>query len=65
MQIRKTVLPKVIPSAKNGETARLLEQGAMVGELGCGGGNFLIAMALKYPHSTFHGFEVTLTLGPP
>ena len=31
----------------------------MVGELGCGGGNFLIALATRYPRSTFHGFEVS------
>ena len=31
----------------------------MVGELGCGGANFLIAMASAFPLSVFHGFEVS------
>jgi SAM-dependent methyltransferase len=40
---------------------QMLRDGCQVGDLGCGGGNLLIAMAKAYPKSTFHGFEISET----
>jgi len=59
VQIRDVVLPKVVPKARDGLVHAQLVQGVRVAELGCGGGNLLIAMARTYEKSTFIGFEVS------
>ena len=54
--IRDVVLPKVVPA---GGAQQQLEAGCTVADLGCGGGNLLVAMAERFPRSEFHGFEVS------
>ena len=54
--IRTVVLPKVVPQSGVQEQ---LEAGCAVAELGCGGGNMLVALAEAFPQSTFHGYEVS------
>ena len=57
--IRHVFLPKVLPRAWNGRILQLLEQGCHVCDLGCGAGGLLIALAERYPKSTFHGFDIS------
>jgi 2-polyprenyl-3-methyl-5-hydroxy-6-metoxy-1,4-benzoquinol methylase len=45
-----------IPAA--GDTHEKLLEGADVAEIGCGAGQCLIPVALEYPRSLFHGFDV-------
>eukprot|EP00930_Biecheleria_cincta_P040640 TRINITY_DN2783_c0_g1_i3.p1 TRINITY_DN2783_c0_g1~~TRINITY_DN2783_c0_g1_i3.p1 ORF type:complete len:463 (-),score=74.56 TRINITY_DN2783_c0_g1_i3:114-1439(-) len=59
VQIRDVVIPKVIPAASGGDVLKKLTAGVRVAELGCGGGNLMLAMAAKFPNSTFHGYEVS------
>lgn len=59
VHIRDVFLPNVIPKVLSGELQTKLEAGCQVGDLGCGGGNLIIAMAKAFPKSTFHGFEVS------
>lgn len=54
---RLALVPNVLP-ALEGVCAKL-EKGAMVVDVGCGSGVALLAMAEKYPNSTFHGFDPT------
>lgn len=54
--IRKVVLPKVLAAAG---VLDLLKDGCSVAELGCGGGNLLIALSAAFPKSTFAGYEVS------
>ena len=56
--IRDVVLPRVLPLA-GGDLLAKLEAGARVAELGCGGGNLLVALARSFPRSRFDGFEVS------
>jgi hypothetical protein len=53
---RTVLLPKVLPLAGLTEP---LARGIAVAELGCGGGNLLVALAEAFPASTFDGFEVS------
>ena len=57
--IRDVFLPQVVPATANGRVLRMLEEGCLVADLGCGGGNLMIAMAQAFPNSTFHGFDVS------
>jgi SAM-dependent methyltransferase len=60
VHIRDVFLPIVLPKAP-GNLLRMLQDGCQVGDLGCGGGNLVIAMAKAFPKSTFHGFEISAT----
>mmetsp|Transcript_92576 Transcript_92576/g.288609 ORF Transcript_92576/g.288609 Transcript_92576/m.288609 type:complete len:302 (+) Transcript_92576:141-1046(+) len=60
--IRHCFIPQVIPMADaraGGTLLAALDRGTTVAELGCGGGNMLLALAKAYPRSQFHGFEVS------
>lgn len=57
VHIRDVFFPEVVPKA--GNALQLLERGCIVADLGCGGGNLVIAMAKRFPKSTFHGYEVS------
>lgn len=57
--INHVVIPKIVPLVAKGRLQSLLEAGARVGELGCGGGNLLVAMARRFPRSQFHGYEIS------
>jgi SAM-dependent methyltransferase len=59
VHIRDVFLPQVVPQAQNGKVLQLLQKGCNVADLGCGGGNLIIAMATAFPKSNFHGFEVS------
>jgi len=59
-QIRDVVLPTVVPKARSGAVEAQLEAGVRVADLGCGGGNLIVAMARKFPKSTFFGYEVSV-----
>jgi SAM-dependent methyltransferase len=61
VHIRDVLLPIVLPKAPANHIVQMLRDGCQVGDLGCGGGNLLIAMAKAYPKSTFHGFEISET----
>jgi SAM-dependent methyltransferase len=61
VHIRDVLLPIVLPKAPANHVVQMLQDGCQVGDLGCGGGNLLIAMAKAYPKSTFHGFEISET----
>jgi 2-polyprenyl-3-methyl-5-hydroxy-6-metoxy-1,4-benzoquinol methylase len=53
--VRQALVPKIIP-ALDGVHAKL-ERGAMVADVGCGGGLALASMAAAFPASTFHGYD--------
>ncbi|KAJ8612811.1 hypothetical protein CTAYLR_002019 [Chrysophaeum taylorii] len=55
--IRDVVLPRVFPAA-NG-TSLLSMAGARCADLGCGAGNFLLALARAFPRAAFDGYEVS------
>jgi 2-polyprenyl-3-methyl-5-hydroxy-6-metoxy-1,4-benzoquinol methylase len=57
--IRDIVLPEVVTAAAHGRVLKMLQDGCVVADLGCGGGNLMLAMAHAFPNSTFHGFEVS------
>lgn len=59
VHIRDVFIPKVLPKVQSGDLLEQLKAGCQVGDLGCGGGNLIIAMAKAFPKSTFHGFEVS------
>jgi SAM-dependent methyltransferase len=61
VHIRDVLMPIVLPKAPANHVVQMLQDGCQVGDLGCGGGNLLIAMAKAYPKSTFHGFEISET----
>jgi len=57
--IRDNVIPVVVPMVKDGSVQVSLEMGIKVADLGCGGGNLILALARKFPNSEFHGYEVS------
>jgi 2-polyprenyl-3-methyl-5-hydroxy-6-metoxy-1,4-benzoquinol methylase len=59
IHIRDVFLPEVLPKAGDGRVEQLLKEGIKVADLGCGAGNLCIALAQKFPNSTFHGYEVS------
>ena len=54
---RLALVPVVLP-ALDGVVARL-EAGAVVADVGCGGGVALLALAEAFPRSTFHGYDLS------
>lgn len=54
---RLALVPRIIP-ALDGVAAKL-EGGAVVADVGCGGGVALTALAEAYPASRFHGYELS------
>ncbi len=59
VHIRDIFLPEVVPAADKGHVLKMFQDGCSVADLGCGGGNLVIAMATAFPNSVFHGFEVS------
>ena len=57
--IRLVLLPVVL--AKLGSIVDRLERGGAIADLGCGGGNLVIALARRFPKSKVVGFEVSDT----
>lgn len=58
--IRHVFIPKVLSHpALDGRILSMLERGCHVCDLGCGAGSMLIALAVRFPKSTFHGFEIS------
>jgi len=55
--IRHKFVPVALP-ALDGVTAKL-EKGCRVADLGCGAGLALIETAKAYPHSDFHGYDIS------
>jgi len=53
--IRQALVPQIIP-ALDGVQAKL-QAGALVADVGCGGGLTLTTMAQAFPNSEFHGFD--------
>ncbi|MGB8860335.1 MAG: class I SAM-dependent methyltransferase [Ilumatobacteraceae bacterium] len=51
------LLPVVLPSV-DGLVARL-EAGAKVIDIGCGAGSAVLLMAKAFPHSAFHGYDIS------
>lgn len=54
---RTQLVPVALPKLE-GIVPRL-QAGAKVADVGCGGGVALIEMAKAYPHSTFHGYDIS------
>ncbi len=52
---KQEFVPKIIPALDG--VSEKLEAGAVVADVGCGGGVALIAMASAYPASEFHGYD--------
>ena len=57
--IRLVLLPVVL--GKLGAIVSRLERGGAIADLGCGGGNLVIALARRFPNSKVVGFEVSDT----
>ena len=57
--IRLVLLPVVL--GKLGSIVDRLERGGAIADLGCGGGNLVIALARRFPQSKVVGFEVSDT----
>ena len=57
--IRLVLLPVVL--GKLGSIVGRLERGGAIADLGCGGGNLVIALARRFPKSKVVGFEVSDT----
>ena len=60
--IRLVLLPVVL--GKLGSIVGRLERGGAIADLGCGGGNLVIALARRFPQSKVVGFEVSDTSDP-
>jgi len=54
---RTQLIPVALP-ALDGVVAKL-EAGAIVADVGCGGGVALLEMAKAYPRSNFHGYDIS------
>lgn len=54
---RMALVPTVIPALDG--VAEKLEKGAIVADVGCGGGIALLAIAKAFPNSEFHGYDPT------
>ena len=53
--VREALVPKIIPALE--DVQGKLQQGALVADVGCGGGLTLTTMAATYPQTEFHGFD--------
>ena len=60
LEIRETLIPKVIPKANGGKALSAMERGCKIADLGCGAGNLVRALASRFPNSVVHGYEVSL-----
>jgi 2-polyprenyl-3-methyl-5-hydroxy-6-metoxy-1,4-benzoquinol methylase len=54
---RALLVPMALPRVEG--VVEALERGARVADVGCGGGVALIEMAKAYPHSEFHGYDIS------
>ena len=63
MCIRDRLLPVVLGKLGGAIVSRL-ERGGAIADLGCGGGNLVIALARRFPTSKVVGFEVSDTSDP-
>jgi len=54
---RALLVPMVLPRVEG--VVEVLEAGAKVADVGCGGGVALIEMARAFPKSEFHGFDIS------
>ncbi len=52
---RQELVPRILPALEG--VVERLEAGAVVADVGCGGGIALTTMAQAYPNSTFHGYD--------
>ena len=52
---REALVPQIIPALEGVKDK--LERGAVVADVGCGGGIALMAMAEAFPKSEFHGYD--------
>ncbi len=52
---RQALVAKILPALDG--VAEKLERGALVADVGCGGGVALLAMAQAFPNSEFHGYD--------
>ena len=53
--VREKLVPEIIPALDG--VQEKLRSGAMVADVGCGGGIALTTMAEAYPNSIFHGYD--------
>lgn len=53
--VKQALVPRIIPALSG--VVDKLERGAMVADVGCGGGLALTIMAKEFPNSTFHGYD--------
>ena len=53
--VKQALVPQILP-ALDGVVAKL-ENGAVVADVGCGGGLAIAAMAVAFPNSEFHGYD--------
>lgn len=53
--VREALVPDIIPALES--VKEKLERGALVADVGCGGGLTLTTMAASFPNSEFHGFD--------
>jgi SAM-dependent methyltransferase len=54
---RLSLVPTIVPALEG--VAERLAAGALVADVGCGAGVALTTLAEAYPHSTFHGYELS------
>jgi len=59
IEIRDILLPQIVTEVQAGAIHELLLSGCRVADLGCGGGNLVLAMARQYPNSRIDGYEVS------
>jgi 2-polyprenyl-3-methyl-5-hydroxy-6-metoxy-1,4-benzoquinol methylase len=55
--MRANLVPVILPGLEG--VAAKLSSGGKVADIGCGSGRALLEMAAAYPHSEFHGFDVS------
>jgi len=53
--VRQALVPQILPALDG--VVNKLEQGAVVADVGCGGGIAVAAMAEAFPNSTFHAYD--------
>ena len=53
--VREALVPQIIPALEG--VKEKLENGAVVADVGCGGGLTLTTMAATFPNAEFHGFD--------
>ena len=56
---RHVFIPKLLPMVADGRMLAALEAGVRCADLGCGSGCLLLALAARFPKSTFLGFEIS------